>query len=86
MFLTGIAQAQNPYKNSVRADIPFAFYAGSIYLAPGVYTFNVDPNSRVVFIDKTRRATRLCLPACLPTRCMTANLCWLLKMWEASIG
>jgi hypothetical protein len=59
VLLAGVGFAQdNDMGPAARVKIPFDFYAGSVSLPAGVYTFDVDPVGHTVTIeqDSTGRA------------------------------
>ena len=51
-LLAGVANAQEEIQDNTRANIPFAFYAGTDRLPAGVYTFEIDPISHDVMIGQ----------------------------------
>ena len=52
-LLAGVGFAQdNDMGPAARVNIPFDFYAGSVKLPTGVYTFDVDPVAHAVTIEQ----------------------------------
>jgi hypothetical protein len=53
VLVAGAACAQDNEMNpAVRLNIPFDFYAGSLHLPAGAYTFDVDPVAHAVTIEQ----------------------------------
>jgi hypothetical protein len=52
VLLAGVGFAQDDEMEAARLNIPFDFYAGSVSVPAGVYTFDIDPVVHAVTIEQ----------------------------------